>query len=210
MMRTEQAIDTPTDHTDIRSHLNLLELHHTRHPDQATGTISAHKGLSLIQTLICLLLVTSIALVATPTFSDMLKRNQARSAANLMQIRLQQVRSLAAQRGHIIAVCAGLEQCDQSTHWQNHLLIFEDRDGNGQRNGSEPILRQESLAVHHSWHWASFRRKPYLQMEPDGTTHALNGTLTLCQAGEPAYQVVVSLGGRPRLQPAPQAPSPCQ
>lgn len=167
------------------------------------------KGLSLIEVLFCLLLASILTLAATPALQGLIRQSEAQSAANLMQIRLQQARSLAAQRGRIITVCAGLDQCDQSAHWQGYLLFFEDRDGNGQRSADERIIRQEPLARQLHWRWASFRRKTYLQLQPDGSTHALNGTMTLCQTGTPTYQVVVSLGGRPRLKPAPEQPSLC-
>ena len=168
-----------------------------------------YKGHSLIESLIFLLLFSVLIATAAPLLQDNLNNTQAQSAANLMLIRLQQARTLSAQRGHIIAVCAGFDRCNGSHYWQDNLLFFEDRNGDGQLSAGEQLLRQEPLARNHAWRWASFRRKPYLQLQPDGSTYALNGTLTLCQASKPTLQVVVSLGGRPRLREAQVSQSLC-
>lgn len=167
------------------------------------------KGYSLIEAIACLLLASVLTLNAIPAMQEMLNRSEAQSAANLMLIRVQQARSLAAQRGRIIAICSGIEQCTGQNTWQRSLLLFEDVNGNGQRESDERIVRQEMLPERHRWFWSSFRRKPYLQLQPDGSTLALNGTLTLCQTGQPTFQLIIGLGGRPRIRDAPQEPSVC-
>lgn len=161
------------------------------------------KGMSLIECTLCLALVGLTTTTLLPALVDLSTRTQAQSTTNLLLARLQQARTASIINKRVVTVCAGLERCSGSTSWQGHLLMFEDRNSNGQRDNNEKILLQEALPDKHTWRWSSFRRKPFLQYQPDGTTRALNGTFTLCQSGTATFQVIVSLEGRSRSQVAP-------
>jgi type IV fimbrial biogenesis protein FimT len=64
----------------------------------------------------------------------------------------------------------------------------------------EQLLRTEALRENYSWSWSNLRHRSYLQFEQDGSPRALNGTLTLCRAGQPLKQIVINVTGRVRTQ----------
>lgn len=160
------------------------------------------KGYSFVEAVIYLSIVGILLSAALPALRDLKNATQARSAANLLMARLHQARASSVMSKKTVTLCAGTETCDQGFHWQQNILMFEDNNDNGRREPDDQLLYQEPVGEGLVWRWASFRQKPYLQFEPDGTTFALNGTFTLCQSGSPTYQVIVNLTGRARAQRA--------
>jgi type IV fimbrial biogenesis protein FimT len=107
-------------------------------------------------------------------------------------------RSEAVKQRALVSICAKQQGECQSNHWQHHLIIYKDLDGNGLREENEPILRVFTLPDDYAWHWSNFRRRPYLTYQANGSTHALNGTLTLCKQDTPVHAIVINRSGRTR------------
>ncbi|MEK1907413.1 MAG: GspH/FimT family pseudopilin [Pseudomonas sp.] len=157
-------------------------------------------GHTLPELMICLLLVSSLASIATPSFSALLLNNQKAQQTNILLGVLHYARNTAVLSKETVTVCAGTTQCSPSDIWSGSLLVFIDRNGDGIRDKDEPLLRQATLDDSHSWKWLNFRKRPHLIYERNGTTQALNGTFTLCRTGKALHQVVISLSGRIRSQ----------
>lgn len=167
------------------------------------------KGISLVECMLCLVLMGLTATTVLPSLASINTKTQAQSSTNLLLARLHQARTTSIINKRVVTLCAGLERCDSSASWRDNLLMFEDRNSNGQRESNERILLQEALPENYIWRWSSFRRKPFLQYQPDGTTRALNGTFTLCQSAAATFQVIISLEGRSRSQVAPSSYRGC-
>lgn len=163
---------------------------------------------SLFELLICLSISTIFLCVAIPSFQELIQKNQNTQSVNRLLGTLQFARGSAVFGRNTIGVCAGSNSCSATLNWRDHVLVFIDANQNGQLDQSEELLRTESLSDELAWQWSNFRGRNFLQFEQDGTTRALNGTLTLCKAGQPLKQIVISLAGRPRVQP-PQANTTC-
>ncbi|WP_137818231.1 GspH/FimT family pseudopilin [Pseudomonas sp. 2FG] len=163
-------------------------------------------GQTLVELMACLLIGGIMLSLALPSFSSILQRNQQTQTVNQLLGTLHYARGSAVMSRKTIGICAGDTSCDSEALWQGHLLVFDDLNRNGQLDSGEAQLRQEQLPEGYAWHWS--RSSPYLLLEADGTTRALNGTFTLCRDGAPLQQIVINLTGRVRTR-APVAGARC-
>lgn len=166
------------------------------------------KGHSLAELLVAMAIVGILLSTASPALSKMAEVGKTTYAINQMLGALQHTRSSAAFTHQNTTLCPGELDCLDTANWGNSLLIFQDRNSNKLRDSDEPLLRQEQLPDDYTWHWSSFRKLTHIIYQPDGTTLAANGTLTLCKKGKAVQQIVLSLSGRVRQQ-APRANAPC-
>lgn len=160
-------------------------------------------GQTLVELMVCLLIGGIMLTLALPAFTSTLQRNQRTQAVNQLLGALHFARSSAVTGRTTMALCSGSANCDSEKIWRSQLLVFDDRNDNGQLDVDEQLQRQITLRDGYSWRWSNFRSRPYLQFEADGTTRALNGTFTLCHDDIPARQIVINLTGRVRTQAAP-------
>lgn len=158
---------------------------------------------SLLELLTCLSISVIILSLAVPSLQETMQRNQKTQSVNQLLGILQYARGSAVFRRSTIGICSGTNSCNATLDWRNKLLVFADTNQNGQLDINEQLLRTDSLPNELVWHWSNFRDRNFLQFERDGTTRALNGTLTLCKNGQPLHQVVINLAGRLRTQPPP-------
>lgn len=163
-------------------------------------------GFSLVETMICCALLILAACIALPDFDTLLQSNRNTQYTNQMLSTLHYARNAAVFERRIVTICPGATHCSQNHSWREQLLVFADRNRNGSLDDGEHLLQVLPLEEGVAWHWS--RQAPYLQFEPDGTPRALNGTLTLCEKGQPQRQIVISLAGRMRTQ-SPSATTPC-
>ena len=155
-------------------------------------------GRSLIELISISFILSIVAMIALPNLQDLSNKNARTQTVNQMMSLLHHGRSSAVFSRRIVSLCHGAKSCSGSTRWDNSLLIFVDKNANGQRDAEDELLLHADIADQFSWHWN--RTKGYVQFEADGTTRAMNGTLTLCRRGIPEHQVVISLAGRIRSQ----------
>jgi type IV fimbrial biogenesis protein FimT len=160
-------------------------------------------GQTLVELMICLLIGGIMLTSALPAFTSTLQRNQQTQNVNQLLGALHYARASAVMERTTITLCPGDGTCTSEQVWQGQLLIFDDRNKNGQLDSGEELLQQLSIPEDYSWHWSNFRSRSYLQFEADGTFRALNGTLTLCQQNSPSRQIVINVTGRTRTQSAP-------
>ncbi|SDT89678.1 type IV fimbrial biogenesis protein FimT [Pseudomonas pohangensis] len=157
-------------------------------------------GYTLLELTVCLGIVAIMLGVAVPNFESALARNKQTEATNLLIGALHYARGSAVYGRTVVSLCTGLSTCTDSQLWDQNILIFTDENKNGKLDNVEILLQQISTPTDLNWQWSNFRSTSYLQYEPDGSTRALNGTFTLCHAGQPLQQVVINLTGRVRTQ----------
>lgn len=158
------------------------------------------KGQSLAEILVAMSIVLVITCISIPSIGDALLRTKDTQALNQMLGLIAFTRSSAVFAHHTTLLCSGVEACSSSSTWTGNLLALHDYNGNGQIDADEPLLRREQLPDGYTWHWRSFRKLTHMPYEPDGTSKAANGRLTLCRSGQPVEQIVISLSGRTRHQ----------
>lgn len=163
-------------------------------------------GYTLLELLICLAVFICLASLGIPHLNHLHQQMAQRATTNSMLGALHYARSQAVFSRISTSLCNGELSCSSSTTWQNGLLVFSDPNANGQLDAGEVLLQRLAIPEDYSWRWSSFRSRTRISFANDGTTLALNGTFTLCHKTTPTRQIVVSVTGRPRVQPpTPQA-----
>ena len=165
-------------------------------------------GHTLFELIACLLIGSILLSIAAPSLTSALQSNQQTQLVNQLMSVLNHARGTAVFDRSTVAICPGVTHCLSTTNWANQLLIFNDQNQNGQMETEEQLLRTETISEGYFWHWSNFRHRSYLQFEQDGSPRALNGTLTLCRAGQPLKQLVINVTGRVRTQ-SPSAVARC-
>lgn len=153
------------------------------------------RGFSLIEALACLLLLSVLLSIATTSLGTVIQQQRYQTATSDMLNALNYARSKAITYKNKVSLCAGQARCDNSQHWQQQLLIFSDLNGNGQIDTDDTLLKISELDPSISWSWSNFRNMPHLTFRPNGATHSLNGTFTLCQASR---AIKINPAGRSR------------
>ncbi len=165
-------------------------------------------GKSLLEALLCLALISIFSSVTIPAIGLSLENQRRQSATIQMLGVLKFARGQAVFGRQKVSICHGSVNCERTGDWSQQLLVFSDINGNGLLDGTDTVLRAESIGHEIYWKWAGLRSTQYLQFEPDGTTLAFNGTFTLCHEGKPFKQIVINIAGRMRTQP-PSSPTSC-
>lgn len=160
-------------------------------------------GFTLVELMIALLLLSILIGIALPSFATLLQNSRQATTLNQLRVVLHYARSHAITSRQTVSICSGQTSCGASQQWSEQLLVFRDIDSDGGIDNDDVVLHQANLPAGYGWHWSNFRNQPHMSFKPDGTTHSLNGTFTLCQDGQPTRQIVINITGRTRLQTLP-------
>ncbi|MCQ4322062.1 GspH/FimT family pseudopilin [Stutzerimonas stutzeri] len=158
-----------------------------------------NQGFTLIELLITLTLFGIVLAIAVPGFTRALESTHQRTLVNQLLADLNFARSRAITTRQMVSLCAGDARCDDLARWREQIIIFDDTNANGVLDGDESPVRISSLAARHEWNWGNFRNQRYMSFKPDGTTHSLNGTFTLCRENQALETIVINITGRTRL-----------
>ena len=165
-------------------------------------TLRRNRGLTLVE-LITTIAVISVSLaVVIPSWSSLSQRNQITTAVNQLVTHLHYARSTAVNRNVFVSLCPSDdgETCSGNPlGWRNGYLVFEDRDGNRQRTGDEPLLRVQGAAAP-DLQLQSTAGRPAIRFRADGAAWSTNTTFSVCLGDDAsAYRAVILLGtGRAR------------
>ena len=150
-----------------------------------------------------LLIILSILAIlpgfVTPAVSALLQKSRHISEINQMHATLNYARGMAIRTHTMVSLCAGDRTCEDSRRWQGKILIFIDSNRNGALDADEQLLKVVDIDPRHSWHWTNFRQKTHMSFKPNGMTHSLNGTFTLCEKNLAIRSVVINITGRTML-----------
>lgn len=178
-------------------------------------------GLTLIESLVSLAVLSILLLQALPAFSAFLDQNRRRSLTNDLVSSLQQARTEAIRRGQRVAVCKTADgascSTDSDTGWETGWIIFLDANRNGTLDAQEVLIHQHQPSA---GLWQVRGNQPVSKVvsfnawgqgvQPGGAF--LAGTFTVCHPGahvDTSSQIVLSISGRTRSQQitAPSCPS---
>lgn len=166
-------------------------------------TPNRHAGFTLSELLVTLAMLGILLGIAIPKFATIIERNRQNGLVYQLQGTLHHARTHAITTRQSVSICSGNSSCNDTQQWSGQLLSFRDPNRNGQIDLGEDILLASSLPDDYSWYWSNFRSQSHMSFKPDGTTHGLNGTFTLCHDDTPKRQIVINLTGRARLQTPP-------
>jgi type IV fimbrial biogenesis protein FimT len=90
-------------------------------------------GLTLIELLITIVVLTTILALGVPSFMQFIKNNRITAQANSVVISVQLARNEAIKRGSGSVICASTDQatCSGDDDWTNGWIVFSDLNRNG-------------------------------------------------------------------------------
>lgn len=155
-------------------------------------------GFTLVELLFTLAILAIALSIAAPSFSEMLRNQQASTATQELRNALDFARESAVHSGQPISVAA--INADWAAGWE----VFVDPANRGARGSQQPPLAAHSALGSISIRTDSTSRR-YIHftargnaIQPNGAFHS--GTLTLCGEGRTSYRIVFNKAGRIRTE----------
>ncbi len=100
-------------------------------------------GVTLMELLIVLVVISILATLAAPSFNGAIARSQVSGVRDSLVSSLQYARSEALKRKSPVSVCSSADQaaCAGNNDWQDGWIVFADTDGDSALDGGEQILQ---------------------------------------------------------------------
>ena len=155
-------------------------------------------GFTLIEVLLCLVVLATLMGVAVPAWSSMLARSHSASARAALLASLTTSINHAAVAGTEVVLCpATTLDCADSWDWSQGWIAYADLDGDRHHDAGEALLRQQP-ALHDDVRLLTSKGRKRLVIQPNGGNAGSNVTFTLCAStrGGDASQLVLSNRGQ--------------
>ena len=160
-------------------------------------------GATLIEQIMVLVIIASLAGMATPPLRKMLTRNQVQVAQNDFIAALQHARETAITSGRQTLFCPTIDgaHCSDGIRWDSGWLLAHDANLDNQPDDA-PIYSGPGYGGKLAILSSTGRR--FVRFHPDGSASGTNLTLLFCSpaSNENALSVVMSNSGRVRGAPA--------
>lgn len=155
-------------------------------------------GLTLIELLTTLTIVTITLTVGLPAFTGTLERTRVSTTMHRVSADLAMARSTAIMRRSQVVVCprAADYQCRADNDWSHGWIVFADDDGDRQPGSPNHILRVTDPPTSGTLGITSTRR--FLRYQRDGRSAHSNQTVRVCSGEQLLGTVVVNNLGRVR------------
>lgn len=158
-------------------------------------------GLTLIELLISLALLSIVVIGGIPAFSEFTANNRMITEKNRLVGEVNLARSEAILRSKRVVLCPSVDgvQCLADPHWHKGRLIFIDSNGNRDHDEGELILRA-TQASEAGLSILTPRSRRRVVFYPIGFAPGSNATFTFCdhRGSQHAHAVILSNTGRPR------------
>lgn len=163
-------------------------------------------GFTLIEVLLCLVVLATLMGVAVPAWSSMLARSHSASARAALLASLTTSINHAAVAGTEVVLCpATTLDCADSWDWSQGWIAYADLDGDRHHDAGEALLRQQP-ALHDDVRLLTSKGRKRLVIQPNGGNAGSNVTFTLCAGRKDARPAVLVLSNTGRLRDAKAAP----
>jgi len=157
------------------------------------------RGASLIEQIMVLVIIASVAGMATPSLRKMLSRNQVQTAQTDFISALQHARETAVTSGRQTLFCPTIDgaHCSDALRWDSGWLLANDADLDNQPDDA-PIYKGSGYAGKLAIISSNGRR--FVRFHPDGSASGSNVTLLFCSPtrSEKVLSVVIANSGRVR------------
>jgi len=159
-------------------------------------------GLSLLELLMVMALLTILAGLAAPGFQSTLDNREGELALRTLTTQLTLARTSAIEHGATVTVCPSLDGLGCSGTWSDGSIVFTDMDGDRGISEGDLLLRSSLTGLRGRLRWRAFQNRQYLQIDPTGVMRHQSGNFTYCPPdgdARLARQLVVNATGRTRL-----------
>ncbi|KAA9133572.1 prepilin-type N-terminal cleavage/methylation domain-containing protein [Marinihelvus fidelis] len=159
-------------------------------------------GFSLLELVVVMGVAAILLGAGVPALRDYLMDLRMRAAVNALHADLAYARSRAVFTGINVVACPRsaptATECASLPEWHGGWIVFDDQNGDRERQASEPIGRQVTPFDHLVIESAAARRR--LRFLPTGTAPGSNATIRFCDTrGNPdARALALSNTGRLR------------
>jgi type IV fimbrial biogenesis protein FimT len=178
------------------SRLSILALPDKEVPDMA----QKHRGFTLYELLITIMLVAILATLSLPSFSRALAKNRQSIEINALFHAIHLARKESIRRKHVVSLCPSHdgETCRPGMDWSSGWILFNNAD----QDSPPQVDRDEFVILRHPVD-PSFRVTANRRAFTLRATHkrATNGTLVVCDVEDriAPKALVISYTGRPRV-----------
>ena len=149
--------------------------------------LSNQSGLSLLEILVTLTIISVLSAVAAPSLQDFIKNNRARAISDDFVTSLYRTRSEAVKRGADVTLCASnatQTNCDASaTHFSNGWIVLTDYDSDGLLDPANILFDTTGDGI-----VDSAEEILYVSGEPSGSFHIQTTVNTLALQGRLTYR----------------------
>jgi len=158
------------------------------------------RGLTALELLITLSLVTILMLAGFPGFREYRLNQQLKSALATLHSDLKLARNEGISMNAWTIVCPGnkVDACKNHSDWSQGWIVFADLNGDRNWQHTEPLIRQANPLENISA--LSPASRPQIRFFPGGTAPGSNASIVFCdQRGfESGQKIVISNSGRIR------------
>ncbi|WP_024327736.1 Tfp pilus assembly protein FimT/FimU [Thioalkalivibrio sp. AKL19] len=166
------------------------------------------KGITAIELMVALGVLAILAMLAAPSFGQMLERQRVIGATNSLLNAMHLARSEAIKRNERVTLCPSSdgETCREDGDWADGWIWFADRGNTGDRADGDPLIGHAAPNLANVQVSGNSPVRDYVSYVPRGTTQRTSGALqmgsfTVCGRAEEGRRVIVSSIGRPRSEP---------
>jgi type IV fimbrial biogenesis protein FimT len=119
--------------------------------DAMIASVKKQRGLSLIELVGTISIIAVINVLAAPTLTESMRRNQLQSEADRMLTALYLARSEAVKRNQPVSVCRSSDGASCTGNWEDGWIVFSNADSdNSVDSGVDEVIRSyESLPEGH-------------------------------------------------------------
>jgi type IV fimbrial biogenesis protein FimT len=166
-------------------------------------------GISLVEALIVVAITGVLVSIAVPAMTATLDSVRLNSASDMFLSGMYLARSEAITRTDSVVLCKSADgaSCTITGGWEQGWIIFRDTNHDGQRDGIEPLVAQQSALPAGLKLTGNLTVAKYVSFTPTGAAKLIGGgfqagTLTLCKRspdGGEARQIVLNVAGRLRV-----------
>jgi len=160
-------------------------------------------GLTLIEILIALTVISILLTVAVPALQNFITRNRMSSEVNAFVASLHLARSEAVKRLHNVKLCPTTDfaTCSGDTNWEPGWMVFLDTNDDGEVDTDSDVVLQQNPALPSRFRIVGDRGRLETEFQPTGQAGGSNNTFQFCDTGEVANtrKVYLSTTGRVRV-----------
>ena len=178
-------------------------------PTPLPNTDTTNSGVTLVELLVTFAVIAILAIIAAPSFRNLLIDTRMTTQANDFLVMLNFTRSEAVKRNTRVTMCKSSDgaSCVGGDGWEQGWIVFVDGGTVATVDGTDLILRAHSALSDNSTLTGNLLVSDYISYKPNGQSISSNGgnqggTFTLCsnQAAVKGRSIVVTTStGRPRV-----------
>jgi len=168
-------------------------------------------GFTFVEIAVALTIVALLGALAFPAFGDWIATYQLSNHARHLAETLTRVRTEALRRGQRVNLCKSpdLLRCADTGSWGSGFIVHVDANRDGQIDDGETRLASDGPAPRGITVQANRPLDTYVSFTDHGHARMLDGalqmgTFVVCRSGQQARNVVLSAGGRVRIETAPE------